>query len=279
MAPMRLALVVSSVTVSTAYALAGMAAPPLASSRFSEAVHGAPPTSIDVHVPDEIIEPRRAVEIARAGGACDDAADAELLTTLAWDLRDSNLLSTLEHTARTVMDRLLSDPTLCAGCSHIRLEARVKSPASLMLKMKRKNWTPSAANARLLHDIAAMRVILTPRDGADGGRCSEQPNRFSEASLCYRSLAVATAGHPAHVKDFVAQPKENGYSSVHADMMVPASSIRSRHDGSAVPIELQLRTARMHFDAEYGSASHKAYKEGQRREMAGMSRNNVLLFA
>ena len=57
---------------------------------------------------------------------------------------------------------------------------------------------------------------------------------------------------PGRVKDFVRNPKPNGYQSIHTTLRLP--------DGRLV--EVQLRTRPMHERAERGSAAHHLYKGG-----------------
>jgi hypothetical protein len=71
---------------------------------------------------------------------------------------------------------------------------------------------------------------------------------------CYRALrAVETAWRPVGpTKDYIRRPKENGYRSLH--------TVVRGDDGH--DIEVQIRTAKMHYFAEYGAdAAHWQYKE------------------
>ena len=113
---------------------------------------------------------------------------------------------------------------------------RAKKPYSIWRKME-----ASGQGFSRLSDIYGFRVITA-----------------SEAD-CY---AVLGAIHqrwravPGRFKDYISQPKSNGYRSIHTTV--------SGRDGKRV--EVQIRTREMHEVAEAGVAAHWAYRDGERAE-------------
>ncbi|MFC7703108.1 RelA/SpoT family protein [Plastorhodobacter daqingensis] len=111
---------------------------------------------------------------------------------------------------------------------------RAKKPYSIWRKMKEKELGFSR-----LSDIYGFRVIT--RDVAD----------------CYRVLGLIHTrwrAVPGRFKDYISQPKSNGYRSIHTTV--------SGRDGKRV--EVQIRTRQMHEVAEAGVAAHWAYRDGER---------------
>jgi GTP pyrophosphokinase/guanosine-3',5'-bis(diphosphate) 3'-pyrophosphohydrolase len=111
---------------------------------------------------------------------------------------------------------------------------RAKKPYSIWRKMQEKQLAFSR-----LSDIYGFRIIC--RTEAD----------------CYRILGVIHQrwrAVPGRFKDYISQPKSNGYRSIHTTV--------SGRDGKRV--EVQIRTRQMHEVAEAGVAAHWSYREGVR---------------
>ncbi len=111
---------------------------------------------------------------------------------------------------------------------------RAKKPYSIWRKMQEKDLAFSR-----LSDIYGFRII-----------CGVEAD-------CYRILGVIHQrwrAVPGRFKDYISQPKQNGYRSIHTTV--------SGRDGKRV--EVQIRTRQMHEVAEAGVAAHWSYREGVR---------------
>lgn len=74
-------------------------------------------------------------------------------------------------------------------------------------------------------------------------------------SSCYAALGIVHSVYKPvphlGISDFIAQPKPNGYQSIHTRVFGPGGKI----------VEVQIRTFDMHQHAEYGIAAHWSYSE------------------
>ncbi len=112
------------------------------------------------------------------------------------------------------------------------INGRAKSIYSIWRKMQRKQLDFSQ-----IYDIRAVRVLVP------------------EARDCYAALGIV---HniwrviPNEFDDYIANPKENGYQSLHTAVIGPHQKV----------FEIQIRTYAMDDDAELGVCAHWRYKEG-----------------
>jgi len=114
------------------------------------------------------------------------------------------------------------------------VQGRVKHIVSIWRKMQRKNL-----EFHELFDVRAARILV------------------DSVADCYAVLGIVhtTWQHiPQEFDDYIANPKENGYQSLHTAV--------ATEDGKIV--EVQIRTHEMHENSELGVASHWRYKEGAR---------------
>ena len=117
--------------------------------------------------------------------------------------------------------------------------ARVKSVYSIWNKMETKHIPFEE-----VYDLYAMRIIF------------DTPEGVSEKEMCYKIYVALTdlyRPHPERTRDWIANPKANGYQALHLTVMGP--------DGNW--IEVQIRSKRMDEIAEKGFAAHWRYKVGE----------------
>ena len=152
-------------------------------------------------------------------------------------------------------------PSLTGLLADVSVSGRVKTVTSTFRKLLRDNLGGRAEEVR---DALALRVVLQPTEDAASHlralmrKPTDAPlgQNEAEALICfaaYRAMGQIWEEEPGRFKDFVTQPKANGYQSLHTNMRLP--------DGRV--FEVQIRTARMHERAERGSASHNAYRAAQ----------------
>lgn len=116
-----------------------------------------------------------------------------------------------------------------------RVLGRPKSVSSIYNKIKNKNVTFDE-----IYDLFAVRIIVdVPRD--------------KEKSICWQVYSLITDVYtpiPERLKDWVTNPKSNGYESLHTTIVGPQGKF----------VEIQIRTERMDEISEKGYAAHWKYK-------------------
>lgn len=111
-----------------------------------------------------------------------------------------------------------------------QIESRLKSPQSILEKLKRKGFDISVKSIREnLFDVAGIRVICNYAD--DIYKIAEMLTRQDDITL------IST-------KDYIEHPKENGYRSLHLIVSVPIFLAEKTED---VMAEIQIRTIAMNL--------------------------------
>ena len=125
------------------------------------------------------------------------------------------------------------------------VKSRLKTPDSIVEKVARRGIEPDFASIREhITDIAGVRVTC------------------SFVADVYRLFDLLTAQDDVTVrivKDYIAQPKDNGYRSLHAIVEVP---VYLSTGALMVPVEVQFRTIAMDF---WASLEHKIYYKYDRQ--------------
>ncbi|SHG86857.1 RelA/SpoT family protein [Cognatishimia maritima] len=145
---------------------------------------------------------------------------------------------TLQKETGDVIQRITDDMVAELEKADIDAEifGRAKKPYSIWRKMQTKDQGFSR-----LSDIYGFRIVTASEND------------------CYRVLGAIHQrwrAVPGRFKDYISQPKSNGYRSIHTTV--------SGRDGRRV--EVQIRTRQMHDVAETGVAAHWSYRDGVRGE-------------
>ncbi len=118
------------------------------------------------------------------------------------------------------------------------IHGRTKRLWSIYKKLQQKGYDDLSK----IYDIVALRVIV------------------ETVAECYTVLGIIhQLWKPlkGRIKDYIAQPKPNGYQSLHTTVFCDDGEI----------VEFQIRTKKMHEEAEYGIASHWYYDEDKKSSM------------
>ncbi len=145
---------------------------------------------------------------------------------------------TLQRETGDVVEKITGDMRYEIGKAGLKADVlgRAKKPYSVWRKMQEKQMGFSR-----LSDIYGFRIIT-----ADEADC------YAVLGAIHRRWRAV----PGRFKDYISQPKSNGYRSIHTTV--------SGRDGKRV--EVQIRTRQMHDVAETGVAAHWSYRDGVRSE-------------
>jgi len=111
------------------------------------------------------------------------------------------------------------------------IDYRIKREISIYRKLRKKN-----ININKIFDLLGLRIITNSIENCYA--------IMGEIHQRYRPI-------PGRWRDFIANPKNNGYQSIHTTVIA-----------GGIMYEIQIRTKEMHKIAEEGIAAHWRYKEG-----------------
>jgi GTP pyrophosphokinase len=127
------------------------------------------------------------------------------------------------------------------GEFNYEIQGRPKSIHSIWNKMKKKG-----VGFEEVYDLFAIRIILT----------SPQEREKEDCWKVYSLITDMYTPSPERLRDWLSNPKSNGYEALHTTVMGPQGRW----------VEVQIRSKRMNEIAEKGLAAHWKYKEGGQDE-------------
>ena len=126
---------------------------------------------------------------------------------------------------------------LIKGEFNFEIYGRPKSIHSIWNKIKKKG-----VSFEEVYDLFAIRIIL-------------DSSAMKEKEECWKVYSIITDEYtpsPERLRDWLSNPKSNGYEALHTTVMGPQGKW----------VEVQIRSKRMNEIAEKGLAAHYKYKEG-----------------
>jgi len=145
-----------------------------------------------------------------------------------------NLAQTTARGHDAYLERVMNDvrdDLKTSNVKYIEVHGRAKHLYSLYRKLLKND-----RNIARIYDIIAIRIIVP------------------SIADCYAALGIVHGRWTplkGRIKDYIAQPKPNGYRSLHTTVFCDDGEI----------VEFQIRTEEMHLNAEFGIAAHWSYDE------------------
>lgn len=134
----------------------------------------------------------------------------------------------------TRVTRMLEE-ALAKSSIQCLVEGRVKHLYSIFKKIEK--YSNLGKRFDEIHDLIALRIVV---------------NTKQDCYLALGALHELWKPIPGEFDDYIANPKESMYQSIHSTVMCLDS----------YPVEIQIRTKEMHNTAEMGIAAHWQYKDG-----------------
>ena len=127
------------------------------------------------------------------------------------------------------------------------VEGRVKHLYSIFKKIEK--YSTLGKRFDEIHDLIALRIVV---------------NTKQDCYLALGALHELWKPIPGEFDDYIANPKESMYQSIHSTVMCIDS----------YPVEIQIRTKEMHNTAEMGIAAHWQYKDGADEDSGYLNKLN-----
>lgn len=148
------------------------------------------------------------------------------------------------------IDQMKSEIGTFLANNHIQcqVDGRIKNLYSIYKKLKNKNYS----SIDDIYDVFAIRIILPNRYNSD--HVEMYDHLYSVLGLIHSKWKPMSN----RFKDYLAASKPNGYQSLHTTLTGFSSNF------SQQPLEIQIRSQRMHQEAENGIASHWLYEDNKK---------------
>ncbi|KAG2440315.1 hypothetical protein HXX76_004422 [Chlamydomonas incerta] len=167
------------------------------------------------------------------------------LEDLAFSVLHPEEYNWLKEAVRTRQDPVALETTINSikgalqahGVAYEDISGRPKNLYGIFTKLQKDGKPLTAESLDSLYDLMALRVVVAHKH---------------ECYTALRAVQSVYRAMPSRSKDFIKDIKKpNGYQSLHETV----------YGEGHVPVEVQIRTHKMHYIAEYGFAAHWKYKE------------------